>query len=208
MQTFTTLTGVAAPFPRANVDTDVIMPKQFLKGIVREDLARGVFHDLRFDAQGAERPDFILNRPGYRDARVLVVGPNFGCGSSREHAVWGLSQFGIRAILGTSFASIFSDNCARNGVLLVCLGAVEIERIATLCANPQLSTLTVDLISQVIVLEDGIRMPFTTEPRVRDDMLSGRDAIGATLQHRAEIEAFEARHWAASPWLRPRAAQP
>ena len=204
MQTFTTVTGIAAPFLRANVDTDVIMPKQFLKGIVREDLAKGVFHDLRFDAAGAMRPEFVLNRPGYRDAAVLVVGPNFGCGSSREHAVWGLAQLGIRAILGTSFASIFSDNCARNGILLVRLAAAEIEHVAMLCVNFTSSTLTVDLVSQVIVLADGTRMPFSTDSRVREDLLSGRDAVGATLLSSDEIEAFEAGHWAAAPWLRPR----
>ena len=208
MQTFTTLTATAAPFLRANVDTDVIMPKQFLKGIVRDDLARGVFHDLRLDAAGAERPEFVLNRSGYRDARVLVVGPNFGCGSSREHAVWGLFQLGIRAILGTTFASIFSDNCARNGLLLVSLGAAEIDRIATLCSDPRSSTLTVDLVSQVVQLSDGIRMTFAIEPRVRDDLMSGRDAVAATLEYRDEIEKFEARHWARSPWLRPGAARP
>ena len=204
MQRFSTMTGIAAPFPRANVDTDVIMPKQFLKGITRDDLARGVFHDLRFDSSGAERPDFVLNRPGFRGASVLVVGPNFGCGSSREHAVWGLSQFGIRAILGTSFASIFSDNCARNGVLLVRLSADEIARISAICADPGSNTLTVDLLSQALSLSDGTRMTFTIESRLRDDLMEGNDAIAAALRHLAEIEAFETRHWATSPWLRPR----
>src|SRR4051812_15609820 len=123
MQPFTTVTGPAAALPAANVDTDVIMPKQFLKGIDRSGLDRGTFFDLRFDAEGQPRSEFILNRPAWADARFLVVGPNFGCGSSREHAVWGLLQLGIRAIIGTSFAGIFADNAGNNGLLLVTLDA-------------------------------------------------------------------------------------
>lgn len=208
MQAFDAVTGVAAPFLRPNVDTDVIMPKQFLKGITRDDLARGLFHDLRYDPAGRERPDFVLNQPGYRAARILVAGPNFGCGSSREHAVWGLAQYGIRAIVGTVFASIFSDNCAANGLLLVGLPAKDVARIAAACADAGSSTLTVDLVAEHIVLADRTRIPFSVEPRLREQLLSGRDAIAATLEHRAAIEAFEARHWARAPWLRPAAAHP
>jgi len=208
MQVFTSVTGVAAPFLRANVDTDVIMPKQFLKGITREDLARGLFYDLRFDASGAERADFVLNQPGYRGASILVVGPNFGCGSSREHAVWGLEQSGIRAIVGTQFASIFSDNCAANGLLLVSLAPTEIERVAAACADPKSNTLTVDLLAERIGLADGTSVPFAIEPRLRAQLLTGQDAIATTLAARADIEAFERRHFERAPWLRPPTPRP
>ena len=205
MQPFTTLRGAAAPLPQANIDTDVIMPKQFLKGIDRDGLARGLFYDLRFDEHGREREDFILNQPSYRAASFLAVGPNFGCGSSREHAVWGLGQFGIRAIIGTSFASIFRDNCFRNGLLPVELRPDQIECVLAICSDPQRSQLTVDLISQTLLLDGGTQIAFTIDALRRDDLLNGRDAIAATLQFAHEIRTFERDHWAARPWLKPRA---
>ncbi len=149
-QPFIHVAGAAAALPGANIDTDVIMPKQFLKGIDRSGLRDGTLHDLRFDAQGGLRQDFVLNRPEWRDARFLVVGPNFGCGSSREHAVWGLLQFGIRAILGTSFAGIFADNAANNGLLLVSLPASAVEALTSLANDPIRNRLTVDLPAQEI----------------------------------------------------------
>jgi 3-isopropylmalate/(R)-2-methylmalate dehydratase small subunit len=179
------------------------MPKQFLKGITRDDLARGVFYDLRFDAAGAKRREFILNRAAYRDTRFLIVGPNFGCGSSREHAVWGLRQFGIRALLGTSFASIFYDNCFRNGVLPIVLPPSQIESLQQLCADPARNVLRIDLSAQTITLADGLEVPFVADALGRDALLQGRDAVAATLQFAAEIQAFEQRHWAAAPWLKP-----
>lgn len=203
MERYTTLTGVAAPLPQANIDTDVIMPKQFLKGITREDLARGLFYDLRFNDSGQERGDFILNRPGYRDARFLIVGPNFGCGSSREHAVWGLRQFGIRGILGTSFASIFRDNCFKNGLLPITLKTEELSVVESACSNPQHNILTIDLLGQVVSLLNGGRVPFTIDPLRRDDLLNGRDAVATTLRFEAEIRAFEQCHWLTQPWLKP-----
>lgn len=204
MQPFTTLHGVAAPLPQANIDTDVIMPKQFLKGIDRDGLARGLFYDLRFDEHGREHEEFILNQSAYRAARFLVAGPNFGCGSSREHAVWGLGQFGIRAIIGTSFASIFRDNCFRNGLLPVELRPEQIERVFEICSDPQRNQLTVDLISQILLLDGGIQINFSVDALRRDDLLNGRDAIAATLQFASEIQTFEREHWAARPWLNPR----
>lgn len=194
---------MAAPLPQPNVDTDVIMPKQFLKGITRDDLARGLFFDLRFDDEGRERADFVLNRPPYRKPSFLVVGPNFGCGSSREHAVWGLAQFGIRGILGTSFASIFQDNCFRNGVLPVALLPEQIDLIQAVCSDPEHSRMCVDLVAETISLADGTLIPFTIDALRRDDLLNGRDLIASTLRFAADIEAFEQAHWSARPWLKP-----
>jgi len=194
--------------PQHNVDTDVIMPKQFLKGITRDGLAAGVFYDLRYDGGGKPRPDFILNRPAYANATFLVVGSNFGCGSSREHAVWGLLQLGIRALIGTTFASIFHDNCFKNGLLPVTLSPEQLERVQAHCASPEHSTLRVDLPGQVIVLDDDSRIEFHSDPLRRDDLLQGRDAIQTTLMSIAEINEFERRHWAAWPWIKPRQRPP
>jgi 3-isopropylmalate/(R)-2-methylmalate dehydratase small subunit len=191
--------------PQANIDTDVIMPKQFLKGITRDELAQGLFYDLRFDGAGLERADFVLNRAAYRQPRFLVVGPNFGCGSSREHAVWGLVQFGIRGILGTSFASIFRDNCFRNGLLPVSLHPAQLALIQTLCADPQRNRLCVDLHAQVVGLADGTEMPFAVDALRRDDLLNGRDPIESTLCFAAAIHAFEQAYWSKNPWLKPTA---
>lgn len=203
MKPFTDVSGIAAPIPFANVDTDVIMPKQFLKGITREGLAAGAFYDLRYDSAGQPRPDFILNQGTYRDASFLVVGPNFGCGSSREHAVWGLQQSGIRALLGSTFASIFHDNCFKNGLLPVPLSPEQVEQIQARCADPVHNTLRVDLVAQVIVLDDDSRIHFHIDPLRREDLLQGRDAIETTLTRAGEIEDFERRHWAAWPWIKP-----
>ncbi len=203
IERFTTIAGVAAPLPQANIDTDVIMPKQFLKGITRDGLARGLFYDLRYDEEGCERKDFILNRPPYRQPSFLIVGPNFGCGSSREHAVWGLAQFGIRAIIGTSFASIFQDNCLRNGLLPVALPSEHAEVVQRACADPAHNRLCVDLAAQVIELDDGSKVPFKIDALRRDDLLNGRDAIASTLRFAADIRTFEQSHWSARPWLKP-----
>ena len=208
MVPFTKVSGVAAPLPQGNIDTDVIMPKQFLKGITRDGLARGVFYDLHYDAAGHERPDFILNRPAYRQPRFLIVGPNFGCGSSREHAVWGLQQLGIRAIVGSTFASIFQDNCFRNGLLPVSLTPEQAAHLQSICADPAHNTLEVDLAAQILFLDDGTRIGFDIDPLRKDDLLSGRDAIAATLRYTADIESFQRDHWAAYPWLIPSSTQP
>jgi 3-isopropylmalate/(R)-2-methylmalate dehydratase small subunit len=201
MEPFTVVSGIAAPLPGANIDTDVIMPKQFLKGIDREGLARGVLYDLRFDGDGRERPDFVLNRPDFRDARFLVVGPNFGAGSSREHAVWGLSQYGIRALIGTTFAGIFHDNCLRNGVPPIKLPPETVAELMALCSEPSHNSLTVDLMTQEIVLFDGRRIAFGFDALRRDALLKGLDAVGSTLQYADDIRAFERSHFAVRPWL-------
>lgn len=202
MQPFRAVTGIAAPLPAANIDTDVIMPKQFLKGIDRAGLDRGVFFDLRFDEDGSPRRDFILNQSSYRGAPFLVVGPNFGCGSSREHAVWGLVQLGVRALIGTSFAGIFFDNCARNGLLAITLPAEEHARLLDLAARPETSVVTIDLEAQTICCRDGF-VPFVVEPVRRLALLEGLDAVGLSLARAAEIRAFETDHHAANPWLIP-----
>jgi 3-isopropylmalate/(R)-2-methylmalate dehydratase small subunit len=200
MQPFLSVTGPAVPLPLANIDTDVIMPKQFLKGIDRSGLDAGALYDLRFDSAGQVRPDFPLNRPAWQDARFLVVGPNFGCGSSREHAVWGLLQLGIRAVLGTTFAGIFADNAANNGLLLVTLSDDEIGALGDRASDPSRNELTVDLAEQTIT-GDGLLLSFTVDPLRRTALMRGLDAIGSTLEHAADIRAFQAEHLTANPWL-------
>lgn len=201
MQPFTTVTGPAAALSAANIDTDVIMPKQFLKGIDRSGLSHGTLHDLRFDTAGTLRPDFVLNRPEWADARFLVVGPNFGCGSSREHAVWGLLQLGIRAIIGTTFAGIFSDNAANNGLLLISLEPEQVGALSALGADPARNRLTIDLPAQSVLTAGGTRFGFEISQLRKDALVRGLDAIGATLDQAATIRAFEARHHEAQPWL-------
>lgn len=201
MQPFTIVSGPAAGLPGANIDTDVIMPKQFLKGIDRAGLGEAVFHDLRHAGPGQPRPDFVLNRPEWREARILVVGPNFGCGSSREHAVWGLLQCGIRALVGTSFAGIFADNAANNGLLLIELAPEAVAELAARAADPAGNRMTIDLPAQTITTADGAVQHFEIPARRKDHLVRGLDAIGATLDHADAIRAFQARHLAAQPWL-------
>ena len=162
MEPFKQLTGVAAALPMANLDTDQIMPKQFLRGVDRESgLADGFLHDLRFEAPGQPRPDFILNKAPWTDAAILVTGPNYGCGSSREHAVWGMRQLGLRCVIGSSFGGIFADNCARNGVPAITLPGAEVDRLLALAADPARCEMTVDLESQTIVTPaDGRTLRF------------------------------------------------
>lgn len=200
MEAFTKVTGIAAPMPAANIDTDVIMPKVFLKGVDRAGLRDGLFHDLRFDNKGAERTDFVLNRPRTRDAKFLIVGPNFGCGSSREHAVWGLMQYGIRALIGTSYAGIFFDNCGRNGLAALTLEKSRIEHLLKVMDARPGCEITVDLETCSIDLPDG-RIGFEMEDGLRRQLLEGRDAIDETLTHRADIELFQSRHLTQNPWL-------
>lgn len=201
MQPFVRVQGVAAPLLAANVDTDVIMPKQFLKGIDRAGLDRGVFFDLRFLADGSPDPAFVLNQAPWQGAAFLVVGPNFGCGSSREHAVWGLKQLGIRALIGTSFAGIFNDNCQRNGVLTIQLRPDELKRLGERVSQPETNGIEIDLPGQRIVLGEGESIAFQIDALRKQALLSGLDAIGSTLQRSEQIRAFEARHLARNPWL-------
>lgn len=200
MQPFTVVEGIAAPLPAANLDTDVIMPKVFLKGVDRSGLADGVLHDLRFRPDGGPDPGFILNRPEWAGARFLVVGPNFGCGSSREHAVWGLMQLGIRAIIGTTYGGIFFDNCANNGLLAVSLKANEIQRLQYLVSDPSANSLTLDLRAGLIRTVSG-DMVFYSDPLLRAALLEGLDAVGSTLRDAPAIRAFEAAYHSQRPWL-------
>ena len=195
---FTRCTSQAALLPAANIDTDVIMPKIFLKGIDRAGLDAGVFHDLRFREDGTPNPDFVLNQAPWNEARFLVTGDNFGCGSSREHAVWGLVQLGIRAIMAPSFAGIFFDNCARNGLLAIELDAEALSSVA-LSAEAG-DHVTVDLEGQTITTPSAT-LTFPISEQRKAMLLQGLDAIGVTLQHREKILAFEAEYVARNPWL-------
>jgi 3-isopropylmalate/(R)-2-methylmalate dehydratase small subunit len=202
MDPLISVTGVAAALPQANLDTDQIMPKQFLKGIDRRGLGNGFLFDLRFKAPGRPKPDFVLNRAPWNEAVILITGPNFGCGSSREHAVWGLRELGLRCVLGTSFGGIFSDNCARNGVPAITLPAHEVDRLMALAADPQRCQMTVDLQAQTIsTAGDGRVLPFDFDPLRRHMLLNGLDAVGLTLEHADDIRRFEQQHLERQPWL-------
>ncbi|AJP51562.1 MULTISPECIES: 3-isopropylmalate dehydratase small subunit [Pseudomonas] len=201
LQPFTLVTGKAAPMLAANIDTDVIMPKQFLKGIDRSGLDRGLFFDLRFLPSGEPNPEFVLNQPAWQGASFMVVGPNFGCGSSREHAVWGLKQMGIRALIGSSFAGIFYDNCQRNGVLLITLDEAVLQTLGKTVSQADQAQISVDLEAQQIRLADGEVIAFQIDTLRKTALLLGLDAIGSTLQRSDEIKAFERRHLQSNPWL-------
>ncbi|MNY34573.1 3-isopropylmalate dehydratase small subunit [compost metagenome] len=177
------------------------MPKQFLKGIDRKGLDRGLFFDLRFLESGEPNPEFILNQPAWNGAAFLVVGPNFGCGSSREHAVWGLKQVGIRALIGTSFAGIFYDNCQRNSVLAIQLSEAQLKEIAGEISNAATARIEVNLPEQTIALADGTVIHFEIDQLRKQSLLLGLDAIGTTLQRADQIRSFESQHLAENPWL-------
>ena len=196
MEAFVCEQGRAAALPMPNLDTDQIMPKQFLKGIDRQGLARGVLHAWRFDASGDPRPDFVLNQAPWARACFWVVGPNFGCGSSREHAVWGLKELGIRALIGTSFGGIFGDNCARNGMPALCLPPEQVERLSALIQDPQLCELRIDLANQVVTsFGDGVACRFEIDPWQRDMLMQGLDLVGMTLTRAQAIRDFEANYF-------------
>jgi 3-isopropylmalate/(R)-2-methylmalate dehydratase small subunit len=199
MERFIRLSGRVAAMPAANIDTDVIMPKAFLKGIDRSGLAIGLFHDLRFDDSGAPRDDFILNRPNMAGTRFLLVGPNFGCGSSREHAVWGMLQYGIRGIIGTTYGAIFADNAANNGLLLLSLPATEIAALMAQLGDGA-GDMTVDLDAQRIEMGD-YAAGFDIDPATRQTLMLGLDRIGETLTHAERIRAFEKAYLGRKPWL-------
>ena len=202
MEPFIRLTGVAAALPQANIDTDQIMPKQFLKGVDRSGLADGFLFDLRFEAPGRKRPSFLLNVPPWDQASLLITGPNFGCGSSREYAVWGMRELGIRCVIGTTFGGIFADNCARNGVPAITLPVDDVDRLMALAADPQRCAMTVDLEAQVIETPaDGRVLPFQFNAMLRQMLLQGQDAVGLTLEYLEDIRRFEASHHERRPWL-------
>jgi 3-isopropylmalate/(R)-2-methylmalate dehydratase small subunit len=200
MQKFTTLTGVAAPLPMINVDTDMIIPKQFLKTVVRTGLGKALFSEMRYDANGKERPDFVLNKPAYRKAQILVAGENFGCGSSREHAPWALLGFGIRCVIAPSFADIFYNNCFQNGILPIALPQSEVDKLMDDASRGANATLTIDLERQEIRGPDGGMIRFEIDPFRKHCLLNGLDSIGLTLEKNKAIDAFEQKAAAARPW--------
>jgi len=201
MDKFTKLTGVAAPMPLINVDTDMIIPKQFLKTIQRSGLGKSLFDEMRYDREGNEVEDFVLNRPAYREAKVLVAGDNFGCGSSREHAPWALLDFGIRCVVSTSFADIFFNNCFKNGLLPVALSEAEVDALFYDCASFPGFQLTVDLDQQSVRTTDGAKaLHFDVDPFRKYCLLNGLDEIGLTLRQTDKIRAFEARRREQFPW--------
>jgi 3-isopropylmalate/(R)-2-methylmalate dehydratase small subunit len=200
MDKFTTLTGVAAPLPMINVDTDAIIPKQFLKTIARTGLGKNLFYELRYDESGKENADFVLNRPAYRKAQILVAGENFGCGSSREHAPWALLDFGIRCVIAPSFADIFYNNCFQNGILPIALPQEDVDKILDDAGRGSNATITVDLEAQEIRGPDGGCIKFEIDPFRKRCLLEGLDNIGLTLESEKAIAGYEAKAQAARPW--------
>ncbi len=201
MEPFTTLTGIAAPLRQINVDTDMIIPKQFLKTIERSGLGKNLFDEMRYDAEGNEIEDFVLNRPAYRKAQILVAGENFGCGSSREHAPWALLDFGIRCVIAPSFADIFFNNCFKNGILPIALPQEDVDKLMDDAERGANAVVTVDLENQVITGPDGGSVAFEVYPFRKHCLLNGLDDIGLTLEKGPAIDAFEARQRADAPWL-------
>ncbi|UTP39512.1 3-isopropylmalate dehydratase small subunit [Phenylobacterium sp. LH3H17] len=200
MKAFTRLDAKIAPLPLANIDTDQIIPKQFLKTVEREGLSKGLFYDLRFDEQGREKPDFVLNRPEYKGAGVLVAGDNFGCGSSREHAPWALMDFGIDCVISSSFADIFYHNCFQNGLLPVVLKPDEVQDLMEEAKGGN-HMVTVDLQAQTVISPSGKTFAFQIDPQRKEKMLKGLDAIGETLQKAPSIDVYEGRRAISQPWL-------
>jgi len=201
MEKFDTLTGVAAPLPLVNVDTDKIIPKQFLKTIKRTGLAKGLFYDLRFDESGQPKTDFVLDQPAYRNAKILVAGDNFGCGSSREHAPWALLDAGIRCIVAPSFADIFYNNCFKNGILPIVLPREQVDLLMDDARRGANAVVTVDLEKQEIAGPDGGVLKFEIDAFRKHCLLNGLDDIGLTQQKADKIAAYEGRQRGAQPWL-------
>jgi 3-isopropylmalate/(R)-2-methylmalate dehydratase small subunit len=200
MQKFTTLTGVAAPLPIVNVDTDMIIPKDYLKTIKRTGLGTGLFSDARYNEDGSENPDFVLNKPAYRNAQILVAGDNFGCGSSREHAPWALLDFGIRCVISTSFADIFYNNCFKNGILPIAVSAEDLEKLLDDASRGENARLTIDLEAQEIRGPDGGVITFEIDAFRRHCLLNGLDDIGLTMEKAPAIERFEKSNAESRPW--------
>jgi 3-isopropylmalate/(R)-2-methylmalate dehydratase small subunit len=200
MDKFTTHTGVAAPLKITNVDTDMIIPKQYLKTIKRTGLAKGLFSEQRYLDDGAENPDFVLNKPAYRKAQILVAGDNFGCGSSREHAPWALLDFGIRCVISTSFADIFYNNCFKNGVLPITVSPEDLEKLMDDASRGSNATLSVDLEAKEIRGPDGGVVKFDLDEFRRHCMLNGLDDIGLTMEKAGAIASFEKKNAEQRPW--------
>ena len=200
MKAFTKLDARMAPLAMANIDTDQIIPQQFLKTVEREGLGKGLFYDFRFDEQGVEKTDFVLNRPEYKGVGVLVAGDNFGCGSSREHAPWALLDFGISCVISTSFADIFYNNCFQNGLLPVVLAPDQVQALMEEAKGGN-HVVTVDLAAQTVVSPSGATFSFQIDPQRKAKMLQGLDAIGETLTAAVDIDVYESKRALSEPWL-------
>jgi len=200
MDKFTTLTGVAAPLPQVNVDTDMIIPKQFLKTVQRTGLSKGLFYEMRFDENGKPKEGFVLDQPAYKNTRILVAGENFGCGSSREHAPWALLDAGIRCVIAPSFADIFYNNCFKNGILPIVLPQEQVDLLMDDASRGANAVVTVDLEKQQITGPDGGTITFDIDPFRKHCLLNGLDDIGLTLQKDAKIAAFEDARKVSQPW--------
>ncbi len=201
MDKFTVLTGVAAPLPLINIDTDMIIPKQFLKTIKRTGLGSALFDEMRHDQSGKENPDFVLNKPAYRSAQILITGENFGCGSSREHAPWALLDFGIRCVIAPSFADIFYNNCFENGILPIKLPQETVDQLMTQAENGANAVFTIDLATNAITGPDGTTTAFDLDPYKKERLLNGLDSIGLTLQKKTSIDRFEDASKTIRPWI-------
>jgi len=201
MTPFTTLTGIAAPMPLVNIDTDMIIPKQFLKTIARTGLGKNLFDEMRYTPDGKEIPGFVLNQPAYRSAQIIVAGDNFGCGSSREHAPWALLDFGIRCVISTSFADIFYNNCFKNGILPIVLPEDQVAALMEDAQRGANARVSVDLAAQTVTASDGTVFGFQIDPFRKHCLMNGLDEIGLSLEKVAHIDAFEARAAAARPWV-------
>lgn len=201
MEKFTVLEGVAAPMKLVNVDTDMIIPKQYLKTIKRTGLGTGLFSEMRYNDDGSENADFVLNQPAYRNAKILVAGDNFGCGSSREHAPWALLDFGIKCVISTGFADIFYNNCFKNGILPIVVSPEDLDKLFDDAERGSNATLTVDLAAQEIRGPDGGAVKFEIDPFRKRCLMEGLDDIGLTLEKRGSIDHFETAKQAEQPWL-------
>ena len=202
MQPFAKITGRAAPLPIANLDTDQLIPKQFLKTVTRKGLAKGLFYDFRFDFDGNPKPDFVLNQPAYAGTSILVCGENFGCGSSREHAPWALLDFGIHCVIAPSFGDIFFNNCFENGLLPIVLPETEVHALMAEARGGN-HLFSVDLESQTVTSPSGRAVHFDIHPGRKEKLLKGLDSIGETLAHAPDIDRFEAERASRTPWLEP-----
>ncbi len=201
MEKFEKLTGIAAPLPLINVDTDMIIPKQFLKTIKRSGLGKNLFDEMRYDDDGNEIPDFVLNKPQYRDAEILVAGDNFGCGSSREHAPWAIKDFGIRCVIAPSFADIFFNNCFKNGILPIALPQEQVDILMKDAEKGANARMIVDLENQTVTTSDGEVIAFEVDQFKKHCLLEGLDDIGLTMEKAPAIDAFEAKASAERPWV-------
>ncbi len=201
MEKFNKLTGIAAPMPLVNIDTDMIIPKQFLKTIKRSGLGANLFDEMRFDQDGNEIADFVLNKKAYRNAEIIVAGENFGCGSSREHAPWALLDFGIKCVISTSYADIFYNNCFKNGILPIVLNPEEVELLMEDSKNGENARISIDLERQIVQSSEGIEFSFEIDEFKKHCLLNGLDDIGLTMEKASSIDEFEEKYQKQMPWV-------